>query len=135
MIAAYKTETGQLVGVYSTALQASEELGVENSAISRCISGKLRSTRGYCFLSLGKDFGTLADDAQDYVRQYFSKGFSFNHYAHNMNAVKCKLPVPKVLNPQGKWRFERGSGYAGYRCQRCGVWVYANQPKICDCDK
>lgn len=31
------------------------------------------------------------------------------------------------------WVFERSSGYAGFRCQKCAVWVYEDQEKKCDC--
>ena len=34
----------------------------------------------------------------------------------------------------GNWIFERSSGYAGWRCTKCGTWVYIEQPKRCDCD-
>jgi hypothetical protein len=33
----------------------------------------------------------------------------------------------------GDWIFERSSGYAGYRCRKCGTWVYENTRKKCNC--
>ena len=31
------------------------------------------------------------------------------------------------------WKFERSSGYAGYRCKNCGHWVYADGERKCNC--
>lgn len=31
------------------------------------------------------------------------------------------------------WKFEQSSGFDGYRCQGCGLWVYEGQPLICKC--
>ena len=45
------------------------------------------------------------------------------------------LVIDSVNKSKGKWKFERSSGYAGYRCQVCYVWIYNNQEKICNCDK
>lgn len=36
--------------------------------------------------------------------------------------------------PKGEWVFERSSGFAGYRCQKCQTWVYAEKKKKCCCD-
>lgn len=33
------------------------------------------------------------------------------------------------------WKFERSSGYAGWRCTKCGHWIYMDDPKECDCTK
>ena len=33
------------------------------------------------------------------------------------------------------WIFEMSSGYSGYRCKKCGTWRYANETKICFCNK
>ena len=33
----------------------------------------------------------------------------------------------------GNWKFERSSGYAGWRCNTCLVWVYQGNSKTCDC--
>jgi len=35
----------------------------------------------------------------------------------------------------GNWVFERSGGYAGWRCIKCGTWIYDKEQKICDCDK
>jgi hypothetical protein len=35
---------------------------------------------------------------------------------------------------KGDWVFERSSGFAGYRCQRCATWLYDNQKLVCKCD-
>jgi len=40
----------------------------------------------------------------------------------------------KCLNPKGDWVFQRSSGFAGYRCRKCAVWVYADNIKVCNCD-
>lgn len=34
-----------------------------------------------------------------------------------------------------RWVFERSSGYAGYRCNVCMTWVYADAKKVCECDR
>ncbi len=35
---------------------------------------------------------------------------------------------------QSAWKFERSSGYAGYRCQNCGTWVYSDRTQDgCKC--
>jgi hypothetical protein len=38
------------------------------------------------------------------------------------------------IKPKGVWRFERSSGYAGYRCQKCNTWIYCGAEAICDCN-
>ncbi len=48
--------------------------------------------------------------------------------------------MDKKIYSESNWFFERSSGYAGYRCVKCGTWVYANQyPEKqkfkCDCVK
>lgn len=40
-----------------------------------------------------------------------------------------------MTQDNNKWIFERSSGYAGYRCQECYTWIYANQEKTCKCNK
>jgi hypothetical protein len=50
--------------------------------------------------------------------------------------LRCNLLVPTSAIKGAlkyRWVFERSSGYAGYRCQICATWVYANQPLKCDC--
>lgn len=42
---------------------------------------------------------------------------------------------PEEDEPQGNWVSEVSSGYDGYRCTKCETWIYANQVKICDCDR
>ena len=42
--------------------------------------------------------------------------------------------VPKQLDSKGTWGFERSSGYAGYRCSTCRMWVYSYLPQHCSCD-
>lgn len=32
------------------------------------------------------------------------------------------------------WKFERSSGYAGYRCQKCSTWLYEDNLLICSCE-
>jgi len=34
---------------------------------------------------------------------------------------------------KGAWAFERSSGYAGFRCQKCATWIYDNQKEECQC--
>jgi hypothetical protein len=38
------------------------------------------------------------------------------------------------IKPKGVWKFERSSGYAGYRCQKCNTWIYCGAEAICDCN-
>lgn len=33
------------------------------------------------------------------------------------------------------WIHDRSSGYDGFRCADCGVWIYANEAKRCNCDR
>ena len=33
----------------------------------------------------------------------------------------------------GLWRFERSSGYDGWRCLRCAAWRYGGEKLQCDC--
>ncbi len=33
------------------------------------------------------------------------------------------------------WKFERSSGYAGWRCTKCGIWIYQDTPFNCCCGK
>lgn len=33
------------------------------------------------------------------------------------------------------WFFERSSGYAGYRCDKCAIWIYADQIQVCNCNR
>ena len=47
--------------------------------------------------------------------------------------VESDEPLPQVATA-GLWDFERSSGHAGYRCQRCGTWEYANKTLRCPCD-
>ncbi len=39
-----------------------------------------------------------------------------------------------LADPKGSWVFERSSGYAGYRCQKCATWIYDSANKTCKCD-
>lgn len=43
--------------------------------------------------------------------------------------------VDKVEEVKGLWHYERSSGYAGYRCQKCAEWIYEGNPFVCKCDK
>jgi hypothetical protein len=52
-----------------------------------------------------------------------------------IESMNSLLVIDSVNKSKGKWKFERSSGYAGYRCQVCYVWIYNNQEKICNCDK
>ena len=40
-----------------------------------------------------------------------------------------------IVDSIGEWEFERLNGYPGFRCQNCGIFVPAFEPKKCDCDK
>jgi hypothetical protein len=42
--------------------------------------------------------------------------------------------VLKYPDSKGDWRYQRQSGYAGYRCQNCAEWVKESQPQVCSCD-
>ena len=55
----------------------------------------------------------------------------FNGFA----GYDCLSWVEIPLESKGDWHFERSSGYAGYRCSRCGHWVYDNASKTCNCDE
>lgn len=33
-----------------------------------------------------------------------------------------------------RWKFERSSGYAGFRCNECATWLYASDFLNCKCD-
>lgn len=33
------------------------------------------------------------------------------------------------------WVFERSSGYAGWRCNKCATWIYFNDPFDCKCNR
>ena len=48
---------------------------------------------------------------------------------------ECIDTIDARKQSAGNWVFERSSGYAGWRCAKCGVWIYDKQPCICDCDK
>lgn len=41
--------------------------------------------------------------------------------------------MPKLRPNPDHWVFERSSGYAGWRCNACGHWVYEDKPKVCNC--
>ena len=47
--------------------------------------------------------------------------------------IVSKPSIDKI-EPKGSWFFERSSGYAGFRCQKCSTWIYEEQPKKCTCD-
>lgn len=34
-----------------------------------------------------------------------------------------------------KWKFERSSGFPGWRCDTCRHWIYMSELKECDCTK
>lgn len=34
---------------------------------------------------------------------------------------------------KSNWIFERSSGYDGYHCQNCDIWIYQHDAAICDC--
>lgn len=34
-----------------------------------------------------------------------------------------------------RWKLERSSGYAGFRCNECATWLYASDYLICKCDE
>jgi hypothetical protein len=36
---------------------------------------------------------------------------------------------------EDNWVFERSSGYHGWRCVKCGTWIYDNCARICNCKK
>ena len=40
-----------------------------------------------------------------------------------------------IAHAHKNWVFERSSGYAGYRCSKCGTWVYEDELRKCECDK
>ena len=40
----------------------------------------------------------------------------------------------KYRGAKGDWVFEESSGYAGYRCKKCGKWEYLDKELRCDCD-
>ena len=42
---------------------------------------------------------------------------------------------PADIPSVGHWVFERGSGYPGYRCTKCGEWEYDGRQKNCACDR
>lgn len=50
----------------------------------------------------------------------------------------CKVggidEVDVEYNPHGNAKFERSSGFDGYRCQMCNDWFYSNKPK-CSCSE
>ena len=62
------------------------------------------------------------------------------NYTTALQCAKTQL-LPVVLKDRhwpvhsGKWEFERSSGFAGYRCQVCHVWIYNDQEKRCNCDE
>jgi len=66
--------------------------------------------------------------------------YHIRYQCHNLQALKradktlTRRKEESVLQGKGDWRFERSSGYAGYRCQKCGTWVYENIARKCDCD-
>lgn len=47
---------------------------------------------------------------------------------------EIKMVQVEVIS-NGEWEFERSSGYAGYRCQKCQTWVYSDKPKKCNCGR
>ena len=49
-------------------------------------------------------------------------------------AVIMEAHSVSVNEPKGKWVFERSSGYAGFRCQKCAAWIYENNTRECICD-
>jgi len=52
------------------------------------------------------------------------------------NKFEFETCVRKVVKSKGDWKFERSSGYAGYRCQKCKTWEYDNNNLLrCECDK
>lgn len=40
----------------------------------------------------------------------------------------------KKAEKEERWIPERGSGHDGFRCKICGEWLYADDPKVCECD-
>lgn len=40
-----------------------------------------------------------------------------------------------MKEPKGVWYYERSSGYDGFRCSCCGVWIYASKQLKCNCDR
>lgn len=42
---------------------------------------------------------------------------------------------PKKKESKGKWKRDVSSGYDGWRCTKCGYWIYEWNDFICDCDK
>jgi hypothetical protein len=51
-----------------------------------------------------------------------------------LSAELAGFNTDAFLDSKGDWFHERSSGYAGFRCKKCGVWVYADQKKQCYCD-
>ena len=39
------------------------------------------------------------------------------------------------MNSINEWVHEISSGYAGYRCRKCGTWVFNGETLICNCKK
>lgn len=50
-------------------------------------------------------------------------------------AEKLNADEDALNRSNGVWMFERRSGYAGYRCQKCALWVQLDEPKLCECKK
>jgi hypothetical protein len=53
----------------------------------------------------------------------------WNECEHFYRIKKCDYEETK-----GDWKFERSSGYGGFRCQKCYTWLYENRKLICKCD-
>lgn len=88
----------------------------------------------------------VCEDALMYTKE---ERFKNSHYAQAICAVVADLKQVKNLSSNtvladnkncdyessnGKWVFERSSGYAGYRCEKCATWIYENQKRECKCD-
>ena len=54
-----------------------------------------------------------------------------------MKLIDYQKRALKKLSKKGKgeWFFELSSGYAGYRCNVCGHWVYEDAERKCNCDE
>lgn len=72
-------------------------------------------------------------DTYEGMKNVGCKYCSCGHFVEAKPTFKHPATFERADAIHPRWQFERSSGYAGFRCSNCGVWIYMNEKPECDC--